>query len=115
MLLVNLKSRKTNHKIPKKTLSVILSLCMLFSVSAYAASNYDDALPEYVNNEIFVMYKDGSSEVIECENSNGLSSALDELAANGNVLLYQPNYSYNTASLSTNDELIERGRHTAQV
>lgn len=98
----------------KKSLSIILSLSIMFSVSASAADISDQpknntvALSEYVNNEVFVMYKDGSVEVFKYESADELSSGLDELSTNEDVTLYQPNYSYTTSTFSTSDELIEK-------
>lgn len=98
----------------KKSLSIFLSISMLFSVSASAADisnpseNTVAALSEYVNNEVFVMYQDGRVEVIKYESADELSSGLDELSANEDVTLYQPNYSYTTSNFSTSDELIEK-------
>lgn len=98
----------------KKSLSIILSLSMLFSVCASAADisnqpeNNTVALSEYVNNEVFVMYQDGSVEVIKYESADELSSGLDTLSANENVILYQPNYSYSTSAFDVSDELIEK-------
>lgn len=96
----------------KRTISIILSISMLFGMTAMAAEPTKEialtSLSEYVNNEVFVMYADGSFEVIEYENSDELSGGLAEISQNKSVILYQPNYSYSSSALEVSDELIEK-------
>ncbi len=96
----------------KRVVSIILSICMLFGVTAMAAETQDEmvaaSLSEYENKEVFVMYNDGSFEVISYESMDELATGLDEFASDKNVALYQPNYSYSASALSTNDELIKK-------
>ncbi len=48
-----------------RIISITLSLCILFGVTATSAdsANIAVSLTEYVNNEVLVMYKDGSIDV----------------------------------------------------
>ncbi len=97
----------------KKVISIILGVSMMLSASAFAVSadtqtNETATLAEYANNEIFVMYNDGSFEVLTYENEEQLSKGTRELSANDNVMLYQPNYSYTTTGAITSDELSEK-------
>ena len=55
----------------------MLSLCIMFSVTAFASGLQEETetidVTEYVNNEIFVMYKDGSIDVLKYNNSEELT------------------------------------------
>lgn len=96
----------------KRTISIIVSICMLFSITAVTAEQNTEivtsSLSEYVNNEVFVMYIDGSFEVVKFESADELANGIDEISKNESVVLYQPNYSYYTSAFSTSDELIEK-------
>ena len=93
----------------KQTISTILSLCMLLSITTMAVNAQEDtvqtSLSEYVNNEAFVMYKDGTFDVLKYESKDALQKGLETIANDENVKLYQPNYSYEASSLSVDDEL----------
>lgn len=93
----------------KQTISTILSLCMLLSMTAMAVDAQEDtvqtSLSEYVNNEVLVMYKDGTFDVLEFESADALASGLETITDDENIKLYQPNYSYEASSLSVDDEL----------
>lgn len=91
----------------KRIISIILSVCMLFSVTAMAAETQTDevSISDYVNNEVFVMYKDGTFNVLKYESADALASGLETIANDKNVKLYQPNFSYEASSLSVDDEL----------
>ena len=103
----------------KKTVAIFLSMIllssMIFSMPVTAAESEaqtaekggDYALSEYENNEVFVMYKDGSFEVISYESADELAGGLEEIANDENVTLYQPNFSYEVTSFSTNDEFVK--------
>ena len=99
-------------RIIKQLISVILLINILLSTTALAQEQKeitDEAsASEYVNNEIFVMYNDGSFEVMEYESEEELASGLKKIIDDENVALYQPNYSYEASSLSVDDELIEK-------
>ena len=96
----------------KQTISTALSLCILLSSAAAAANAQEDtaqtSLSEYVNNEVFVLYKDGTSNVLTYENADALAAGLETMAEDENIELFQPNYSYEAASLSADDELISK-------
>ena len=93
----------------KQTISTILSLCMLLSMTAMAVNAQEDAvqtsLSEYVNNEVFVMYKDGTFDVLKYESKDVLAKGLEAISNDENIKLHQPNYSYEASSLSVDDEL----------
>lgn len=93
----------------KQTISTILSLCMLLSMTAMAVNAQENtvqtSLSEYVNNEVFVMYKDGTFDVLKYESKDALAKGLEAILNDENVRLYQPNYSYEASSLAVNDEL----------
>jgi len=93
----------------KQTISIILSLCMLLSMTGMAvnAQEYTAqiSLSEYAGNEILVMYKDGTFDVLKYESADALAAGLKTIADDENIKLYQPNYSYEASSLSVDDEL----------
>ena len=93
----------------KQLTSTILSLSMLLGTTAMAAEiqerTSDFALSEYVNNEVLVMHKDGTFDVLKYESADALTSGLETIADDENIKLYQPNYSYEASSLSVDDEL----------
>ena len=93
----------------KQTISTILSLCMLLSMTAMSVNAQEDtvqtSLSEYVNNEVFVMYKDGTFDVLKYKSKDFLAKGLEAISNDENIRLYQPNYSYEASSLSINDEL----------
>ena len=96
----------------KRFVSIFLSLSMLLGVTAMAAETQEKtsaiSLSEYVNNEVFVMYKDGTFDVLKYESADALEAGLETIANDENVKLYQPNYSYEASSLSVDDELISK-------
>lgn len=93
----------------KQTISTILSLCMLLSMTAMAVNAQENtvqtSISEYVNNEVFVMYKDGTFDVLKYESKDVLAKGLEAISNDENIRLYQPNYSYEASSLAVNDEL----------
>lgn len=93
----------------KQTISTILSLCMLLNMTTMAINAQEDtvqtSLSEYVNNEVFVMYKDGTFDVLKYESKDVLAKGLEAISNDENIRLYQPNYSYEASSLAVNDEL----------
>lgn len=62
-------------------------------------------LSEYVNGEVLVGYTDGTFAVLTYEDGDALSAGLESLAADENVRLVQPNYSYSSSDFSTQDAL----------
>lgn len=98
----------------KKSLSFVVPLTMILSISASAAnlSNHAEStvtvLSKYENNEAFVMYEDGSFEVISYESDKMLAQGIEKLSASEGVLSVQPNYSYTASGKITNDELAEK-------
>ncbi len=91
----------------KKILSAILGFSILCSTLTFVVgTEAETTAPEaYVNNEVFVMYQDGNFEVLSYENEEQLSKVIAELSTDDTVMLYQPNYSYATTGVLTNDEL----------
>ena len=91
----------------KRIISIILSLSLMFGFTTMASESQEEAvsLSEYRNNEIFVMYQDGTYNVLQYGNTEALSEGIRALENDGNVKLYQPNYSYATSSVAVNDEL----------
>ncbi len=93
-------------------ISTMLSLFILLSITATATEKKNEevgiTLSEYINNEIFVMYKDGSFDILKYESEEPLAKGLEKIANDENVKLYQPNYSYGASSLSVDDELIAK-------
>ncbi len=93
----------------KQTISTILSLCMLLSMTTMAVNAQENtvqtSLSEYVNNEVFVMYKDGTFDVLKYESNDALQKRLEAISNDENIKLHQPNYSYEASSLSVDDEL----------
>ena len=96
----------------KQTISTILSLCMLLNMTTMAINAQEDtvqtSLSEYVNNEVLVMYKDGTFDVLKYESKDVLAKGLEAISNDENIRLYQPNYSYEASSLAVNDELAEK-------
>lgn len=65
------------------------------------------SLDEYENNEVLVMYKDGSLDVKKYDSKDELSAGLEELDADDSVDTYQPNFSYENETVTqklTDDE-----------
>lgn len=82
---------------------------MLLTSTAYASEGGTELtadVSEYVNNEVLVMYKDGGIDVISYDDDLSLSEGLSELAQDENVLLYQPNYTYESNGLSVSDPYV---------
>lgn len=90
----------------KRFVSIIMVLMMLTTVFACAAQS--EITTEYEVNEFFVLYKDGSNEVIVFENNKDMEKGLEELAEDENVSVVSPNYSYEATSLDLSDEYIEK-------
>ncbi len=64
------------------------------------------SLDEYENNEVLVMYKDGSLEIKKYDSQEELAAGLEALAADEGVDTYQPNFSYDNEAVTqtiTND------------
>jgi len=77
----------------KKILSLLLVMMLLCPSSVFATSEeVTEDLSLYQNNEVLVMYKDGRVELMTFESD--LQKELKGLAENEDVILYQPNYSY---------------------
>lgn len=83
-----------------------------FSTSLSAAeekalNSIEYSLDDYENNEVLVMYKDGSLEVKTYDSKDELSAGLDALDSDENVDTYQPNFSYENEAITqklTDDE-----------
>lgn len=83
-----------------------------FSTSLSAAeekalNSIEYSLDDYENNEVLVMYKDGSLEVKTYDSKDELSAGLDALDSDENVDTYQPNFSYENEAIAqklTDDE-----------
>ncbi|MGN1317869.1 MAG: S8 family peptidase [Lachnospirales bacterium] len=87
------------------SLSVIANNLVFVS----AKDNFTEyVLSDYVNNEVFITYNDGSNEVISYNSLEELEKGIETIKSYSNVLSVQPNFDYNnTAITSTNDPLIE--------
>lgn len=59
----------------------------------------------YAEDELLVLYQDGSCEVISCQDAAALEAELTQLSAREDVALVQPNYTYESTALSTSDPL----------
>lgn len=62
-------------------------------------------LSAYENHQALVMYADGSFDVMTYDSKDALADGLKTLAADENVMLVQPNYSYGNTGLSVDDAL----------
>lgn len=95
----------------RKFAAISVVLCMLFSMTAYASENGTNVVTynteDYENGEVFVMYTDGTYDVLTYETDGELSDALSKLGSDGNVLIAQPNYTYESTSL-TSDTLSDK-------
>lgn len=60
---------------------------------------------DYPNDEIFVGYTDGTFEILSFENDEEVASALADLLEDDAVTLIQPNYSYESSTVSSTDAL----------
>ena len=63
---------------------------------------------DYPNDQVLVMYTDGTCTVQTYPDDTALSAALDELAGDETVSLVQPNYTYENQFLSTSDALVKK-------
>lgn len=88
----------------KKFISCVLVISLIISVSGL--TNVYASYEEYVNNEIFVMYKNGESEVLKCKSKDELRKTIEGFENNNDIYLYQPNFKYNSLGLELNDSLI---------
>lgn len=61
---------------------------------------------EYPGTEVLVRYEDGSYAVFTYSDQDTLAEGLTELAAQSDVALVQPNYTYESTALSTSDPLV---------
>ncbi|MGI6206322.1 MAG: S8 family peptidase [Anaerovoracaceae bacterium] len=59
------------------------------------------SIDDYEDNEIAVMYKDGSVACINCADKEELAEKLEELESDENVETYQPNFSYDKSDSAT--------------
>lgn len=111
----------------KRVMAVILTLsvCLLSACGTAGAVTADDALDaehaveidvsagilatenlsDYINDEVLIGYTDGTFEIRSYEDDDALAAALEILTADENVILVQPNYSYNSSDFSTQDAL----------
>ena len=62
-------------------------------------------LSAYENHQALVMYADGGFDVMTYDSKDALADGLKALAADENVMLVQPNYSYGNTGLSVDDAL----------
>ena len=71
-----------------------------------ALDSIEYSLDEYENNEVLVMYNDGSLEVKKYDSQDELKAGLEALDADDSVDTYQPNFSYENEAVTqtiTND------------
>ncbi|MBE6911748.1 MAG: hypothetical protein E7473_04395 [Ruminococcaceae bacterium] len=88
----------------KKIVSIIIVLAML--ASTFVSATETATMSECEVNEIFVLYKDGSNEVIVFENDEDMEKGLKTLTEDEKVSVVSPNYSYEAVSLKLSDEYI---------
>ncbi|MBQ6847255.1 MAG: S8 family serine peptidase [Oscillospiraceae bacterium] len=88
----------------KKIISIIIVFAMLASTLVSAAET--EIISEGEVNEIFVLYKDGSNEVITFENEEDMEIGIEALLEDEGVSVVSPNYSYEAASIQLSDEYI---------
>ena len=91
----------------KRAVSVFLVLIMVFTASVAVFAN--DIKPVnkvigYENNELLVMYKDGSVDVINYGTTEELRCGIAQYSCDENIIICQPNYSYETVGALTGDE-----------
>ena len=60
---------------------------------------------DYTGDQVLVVYTDGSCQVITYSDDEALAEGLAQLAARSGVALVQPNYSYSSTALTTDDAL----------
>ena len=96
----------------QKIISTVVALCMLLSTAAMAVHAQEDtvktSLSDYIGNEVFVLYQDGTNDVLKYENEDALAKGLEAIAKDETIKWYQPNYSYEASSLSVDDTLAEK-------
>lgn len=100
----------------KKFTAVFVSLCLALTCAAYADSGFSENIESgkvvtydaaaYENGNVFVMYADGTFDVINCETEEDIEKTLSELSGDESVLLVQPDYTYESADVS--DELFKK-------
>ena len=95
----------------KRFFALAMSFALLFCWGTQAAFAAEPAAActvvfcdpaDYENGEVLVLYRDGTCAV-ETYGEEELAAALEALAARDDVLLVQPNYSYENDALSVND------------
>lgn len=67
-----------------------------------------DQLSDYENQEVLVLYEDGSCQVLQYNDEDELAAGLETLSKQEGVTLIQPNYSYENESVSVSDPLISQ-------
>lgn len=85
----------------KKFFALIISVAMLCSMIACSAEAGAD-------NEIYVIYTDGSDAVIFCSSAEEAKQLILKLSEDEGVLIATPNYRYEADALSTTDEYVSR-------
>lgn len=73
------------------------------------SAEYESA--EYENNQVLVMYNDGTIELRTYESAKALEEGLGELDSDESVCMYQPNFSYesDSADLVSMDRMLDTG------
>ena len=87
----------------KRIFALILTLQFLFCCCGRAVAwnaSADVPLAAYESGEVLVGYADGSFQVLTFQTQAELAAALEELAEDETVTLYQPNYSYQSSAVS---------------
>ena len=67
-----------------------------------ALDSIEYSLDEYENNEVLVMYNDGSFEIKSYDSQEELAAGLEALDADESVDTYQPNFSYDNEATTQN-------------
>ncbi len=65
-------------------------------------------IQEYTDNEVLVLYKDGSVEVKKYSSKAGLEEGISDLVNDESVDVVQPNYTYENTAYAVNDELYNK-------
>lgn len=92
-------------------LSITLALAFIansvtFICAEEQAREY--TVSDYINNEVYIAYDDGTDEVISYNSTEELEEGIEKIKAYSNVTLVQPNFCYENTGLNTiNDPLAE--------
>ena len=69
--------------------------------TAVTGDSTDYSLDDYANNDVLILYKDGSLDCKHYDSQESLAAGLAELASDDSVDTYQPNFSYTSDAVTT--------------